>query len=107
VRRFRAIFLTTVTTVGGLAPLMLEQDMQARFLIPMAISLSAGVAFATLLTLFLIPCLLAIVNDIRCLAAYWRTGVWPVREQVEPARFRNLDPDEIALHTIPAPARIQ
>jgi multidrug efflux pump subunit AcrB len=107
VRRFRAIFLTTVTTVGGLAPLMLEQDMQARFLIPMAISLSAGVAFATLLTLFLIPCLLAIVNDVRCLFAYWRTGTWPVREQVEPARFRNLDPDEIALHTIPSPARIQ
>lgn len=107
VRRFRAIFLTTVTTVGGLAPLMLEQDMQARFLIPMAISLSAGVGFATLLTLFLIPCLLAIVNDIRCLVAYLRTGSWPVREQVEPARFRNLDPDEIALHTIPAPARIQ
>lgn len=107
VRRFRAIFLTTVTTVGGLAPLIMAQDMQARFLIPMAISLSAGVAFATLLTLFLIPCLLAIVNDIRCLIAYLRTGHWPIREHVEPARFRNMDPDEIELHTLPAPAQIR
>ncbi len=66
-RRFRAIFLTTLSTVGGLAPMLLETDLQAKFLIPMAISLAAGVAFATLLTLFLIPCLLVILNDLRTL----------------------------------------
>jgi len=87
-RRFRAIFLTTVSTVGGLLPLILETDMQAQFLIPMAISLAAGVAFATLLTLVLLPGLLVILNDIRCGWRAVRTGTWPDREEVEPARHR-------------------
>lgn len=98
VRRFRAIFLTTVTTTGGLAPMLAERDMQAQFLIPMAISLAAGVCFATVLTLVLIPCLLAIVNDIRRLFCLVWNGYLPTREEVEPARTRNMDPDEIALH---------
>lgn len=83
-RRFRAIFLTTISTVGGLTPLILERDLQAQFLIPMALSVAAGVLFATLLTLVLIPCLLAVLNDLRC-AAYWmRAGTWPEPEVVEP-----------------------
>ena len=91
-RRFRAIFLTTLSTVGGLTPLIMEQNFQARFMIPMAISLAAGVAFATLLTLVLIPSLLVIMNDFRLL--YWRfkKGCWPTREEVEPARDRHVDP---------------
>ncbi|GBC63975.1 AcrB/AcrD/AcrF family protein [Desulfonema ishimotonii] len=87
-RRFRAIILTTLSTVGGLLPLITEQDMQAKFLIPMALALAAGVAFATLLTLVLIPSLLVILNDFRRLT--WRMihGVWPAPEAVEPARKR-------------------
>jgi hypothetical protein len=87
-RRFRAIILTTLSTVGGLAPLIAEQDLQARFLIPMALSLAAGVAFATLLTLLLAPSLLVILNDMRRLAARLWQGQWPTPEAVEPARTR-------------------
>lgn len=55
--RFRAIVLTSITTFIGLAPILFETSMQARFLIPMVISLSFGVIFATTVTLFLVPCL--------------------------------------------------
>lgn len=88
-RRFRAVILTTVTTVGGLMPMILETDFQARFLIPMAVTLAAGVAFATVLTLVLIPSLFAILNDIRLWLYRVRTGRWPRRrEDVEPASRR-------------------
>ncbi len=87
-RRFRAILLTSFSTVGGLAPLIMETDMQAKFLIPMALSLAAGVTFATALTLVLIPSLLAIVNDLRRTVVRIRTGAWPTREEVEPAAGR-------------------
>ena len=53
--RFRPVVLTSVTTCGGLAPLMIERSVQAQVLIPMAVSLSFGVAFATLVTLLLVP----------------------------------------------------
>jgi len=89
-RRFRAVFLTTVSTVGGLAPLILETDFQARFLIPMALALAAGVAFATALTLVMIPSLLAILNDLRRVVRRWKTGQWPSREAVEPAAGRRI-----------------
>lgn len=83
-RRFRAIFLTTISTIGGLAPLIVERDMQAKFLIPMALSVAAGVAFATVLTLVLIPSLLIIVNDMK--RSFFRLyhGFWPERVDVEP-----------------------
>jgi len=55
--RFRPVILTSVTTCGGLAPLMIERSVQAQVLIPMAVSLSFGVAFATLVTLLLVPAL--------------------------------------------------
>jgi multidrug efflux pump subunit AcrB len=84
-RRFRAVFLTTVSTVGGLLPLILETDFQAQMLIPMAISIAFGVMFATLLTLVLIPALFSIMNDIRMLIYKLKNGVWPTREEVEPA----------------------
>jgi Cu/Ag efflux pump CusA len=91
-RRFRAIFLTSLSTVGGLAPMLLETDLQARFLIPMAISIAAGVAFATVLTLVLIPSLLAIISDFRLLAHRLKHGCWVRRVDVEPARTRYNDP---------------
>ena len=62
--RFKAIFLTTTTTVAGLTPLMLETSEQAQYLIPAAISLAFGELFATLITLILIPILIAIGHDI-------------------------------------------
>ena len=63
--RFRAIFLTTLTTVAGLAPLILEKSFQAQFLIPMAISVAYGIAMATFLTLILLPVFLSLWNDLR------------------------------------------
>ena len=87
-RRFRAIILTSFSTVGGLAPMILETDLQAKFLIPMALALAAGVAFATVLTLVLIPSLLVILNDLRRLVYKLRYHHWPTREQVEPATKR-------------------
>ncbi|MBW1841026.1 MAG: efflux RND transporter permease subunit, partial [Deltaproteobacteria bacterium] len=85
-RRFRAIFLTSVSTVGGLAPLIMETDLQAKFLIPMALSIAAGIAFATVLTLVLVPSLLVIFSDIRLLIHRYRHGIWPKRVEVEPSR---------------------
>ena len=91
-RRFRAIVLTTVSTVGGLAPLIMEKDLQARFLIPMGISVAAGVTFATVLTLVLIPSLLIILSDLRLCWHRWRHGAWTQRLALEPARTRRNDP---------------
>ncbi len=62
--RFRAIILTSLTTFGGLTPMLLETSLQARFLVPMAISLGFGVLFATLITLLLVPCGYMILEDI-------------------------------------------
>jgi len=90
-RRFRAIVLTSLSTIGGLLPLILETDLQARFLIPMALALAAGVAFATVLTLVLIPSLLVILSDFRLLLHRFRTGAWPLRVAVEPAAARRRD----------------
>jgi len=102
-RRFRAIFLTSLSTVGGLAPLIMETDLQAKFLIPMALSIAAGIAFATVLTLVLVPSLLALLSDCRLLAHRMKYGFWPKRVDVEPARNRHVDllEDESALETIP------
>ena len=65
VRRFRPILLTTLTTFGGLAPMIFETSRQARFMIPMAISLGYGILFATAITLVLVPSLYLIVEDLR------------------------------------------
>ncbi len=64
-RRFRPIILTSLTTFFGLFPMILETSVQARFLIPMAISLGCGVLFATYIILLLVPALYLIVEDIR------------------------------------------
>jgi multidrug efflux pump subunit AcrB len=65
VRRFRPIVLTSITTFGGLAPMIFETSRQARFLIPMAISLGYGILFATLIALLLVPALYLISDDVR------------------------------------------
>ena len=62
-RRFRPILLTTLTTFFGLVPMLLERSLQAKFLIPMAISLAFGVVFATMITLLLVPSLYMILED--------------------------------------------
>ena len=61
--RFRPIILTSITTAAGLMPIMLETSLQAQFVIPMAISLSFGILFATVITLFLIPSLYLLLED--------------------------------------------
>ncbi len=62
--RFRAIMLTTITTVLGILPLMLERSFQAKFLIPMAITIAFGLMSATLITLLVLPSLLMIFDDV-------------------------------------------
>jgi multidrug efflux pump subunit AcrB len=82
-RRFRAIMLTTMTTFAGLTPLLLEKSMQARFMIPMAVSLAFGVVFATAITLVLLPALYMIMEDIVAIPAKLRALIMP--KQVEAA----------------------
>ena len=65
VRRFRPVLLTTITTFGGLAPMIFETSRQARFMIPMALSLGYGILFATAITLLLVPCLYLIIEDLK------------------------------------------
>jgi len=89
VRRFRAIFLTTVSTCVGLVPILSEQDLAAQFVIPMCASVAFGVAFATLITLVLLPCYLGILNDLRRLVYYLRKGESATPEEVEPAKHRH------------------
>jgi multidrug efflux pump subunit AcrB len=64
-RRFRAVILTTVTTIGGLLPLLLERSFQAQFLIPMAVSISFGLLVATALTLICVPAFYLIIDDMQ------------------------------------------
>jgi multidrug efflux pump subunit AcrB len=72
VQRFRPILLTTVTTFGGLAPMIFETSRQARFLIPMALSLGFGILFATFITLAIVPSLYMILEDTRRFVRAWR-----------------------------------
>ncbi|MBF0188214.1 MAG: efflux RND transporter permease subunit [Magnetococcales bacterium] len=75
-RRLRPILLTSLTTFFGLAPMILETSLQARFLIPMAISLGFGVLFATVVVLIVVPALTLVLDDIHILL-----GVGKRREQ--------------------------
>jgi multidrug efflux pump subunit AcrB len=67
--RFRPVILTSVTTIAGLMPLMLERNFQAQFLIPMAVSITFGLFLATVLTLLLVPALYLIIKDAQRLPA--------------------------------------
>lgn len=83
--RFRAIFLTSLTTIAGLAPLIFETSRQAQFLIPMAISIAYGIAVATFLTLLMLPLLLSLNNYLKVGRRWLFTGVKPSREEMERA----------------------
>ncbi len=83
--RFRAIFLTSITTIAGLAPLMLETSRQAQFLIPMAISIAYGIGFATVLTLLMLPIFLSFSNKIKVNTKWLATGNKITKEEVERA----------------------
>ena len=80
--RFRPILLTTITTVLGLTPLMLEQSFQAKFLVPMAIAIAFGLLVATVLILLVLPCMIMILNDLRSLALF----LWNGQRAVETPR---------------------
>ena len=83
--RFRAILLTSITTIAGLAPLLLEKSRQAQFLQPMAISISYGIAIATILTLVMLPLLLSISNTVKVAVKWYITGRKVSKEEVERA----------------------
>ncbi len=77
-RRFRPILLTSLTTFFGLSPMILETSVQARFLIPMAISLGFGILFATGITLLLIPSLYMVLEDLHSLGKNRKNDKKPV-----------------------------
>ena len=83
--RFRAIFLTTITTIAGLSPLIFETSRQAQFLIPMPISIAYGIGLATVLTLVMLPLMLKLSNDLKILWKWYVTGVKPTPEEVSNA----------------------
>ncbi|MDF1673973.1 MAG: efflux RND transporter permease subunit, partial [Vicingaceae bacterium] len=82
--RFRAILLTSITTIVGLYPLILEGSFQAQFLIPMAIAVAYGVLFGTVVILLFFPLLILYFNDVRRAFKWLWTGVKPSQEEVEP-----------------------
>jgi len=81
--RFRAIFLTSLTTIAGLAPLLLEGSLQAQFLKPMAVSISYGIGIATVLTLVMLPLLLSVSNSVKVFTKWMITGKSVTNEEVE------------------------
>ena len=83
--RFRAIFLTSLTTIAGLAPLIFEKSRQAQFLKPMAISIAYGIAIATILTLLLLPLFLSISNKFKVGGIWLISGKKVESEEVERA----------------------
>ena len=94
--RFRAIFLTSLTTIAGLAPLIFEKSRQAQFLIPMAISIAYGIAIATVLTLIMLPLLLSVSNSIKVGVKWLKTGNDITKEEVERAIIESkFDEDEV------------
>lgn len=85
ISRFRPILLTTITTVAGLLPLLLEKSVQAQFLIPMAISVAFGLMISTFMLLVLIPSLLVIASEIRVWSIQLWTGETISRAMAEPS----------------------
>jgi len=81
--RLRAVLLTSLTTIGGLFPLMFEKSLQAQFLLPMAITIVFGLALATLLVLFLVPALIGIGNDIGTIVK-WAFGTGKHKSDMNP-----------------------
>lgn len=91
VSRFRPILLTTITTVLGLLPLLLETSVQAQFLIPMAISVSFGLLFASFFILVLLPSLISLQNTMRRFLNWLWYGKWINGEKLEPAHLEEVE----------------
>ncbi len=93
--RFRAILLTSLTTFVGLTPMLMETDMQARFIIPMAISLGFGILFATTITLLLVPSAYVILEDLR-IGGRWLLGKRqdPMMQSVEDIAISTVSPED-------------
>ncbi len=91
--RFRAIFLTSLTTIAGIAPLLLEKSRQAQFLKPMAISIAYGIFIATFLTLLILPMLISITNTVKIKTRWLLTGESVDKESVERAIIEKKDED--------------
>jgi multidrug efflux pump subunit AcrB len=105
-RRFRPILLTTITTVVGMLPIILETSRQAQFLIPMAISVSFGLLFGTVFTVYVLPCIYLSISDLRRIYGFLLNtlhgefrigepdelsgGFWPTRESMEPTIRRPI-----------------
>ncbi|MFT7620228.1 MAG: multidrug efflux pump subunit AcrB [Planctomycetota bacterium] len=83
VRRFRPILLTTLTTFMGLAPMIFETSRQARFIVPMAISLGFGIVFATMITLVIVPSGYVILDDIGRFLHGIKRFVSPTKDEPE------------------------
>ena len=83
--RFRAIFLTSITTAVGLAPIIFEPSRTAQFLIPMAISIAYGIIMATFLTLFVLPLFIYFNNSVHLFWHWLKTGTWADRASIERA----------------------
>jgi len=90
VARFRPIVLTSLTTFVGLTPLLLERSVSAQFLIPMAISLAFGVAFATVVTLFIVPSAYMILEDLKNLLRRWVGREDPTDSEGDSADVRSI-----------------
>jgi len=96
--RFRAIFLTSITTIAGLAPLIFEKSRQAQFLKPMAISIAYGIGIATVLTLLLLPLFLSISNNIKVGSIWLATGKKVDSEEVERAIKEQKEKEDHEAH---------
>lgn len=93
--RFRAIALTSMTTIAGLAPLVFEPGFSAQFLIPMAISVAYGIAYATFLTLLMLPMMLGVINSSKRGIKWLKTGEWVEPRSLERA-VKELEAEEEA-----------
>lgn len=96
-RRFRPIWLTSLTTFLGLAPMIFETSVQARFLIPMAIGLGFGVLFATISSLVSIPAIFLVLEDIKQLFGFSR-GIHdhpPIDPDLDPSEAGAAVPDRL------------
>ncbi len=97
ISRFRAIFLTSLTTIAGLAPLIFETSRQAQFLIPMAISIAYGIGIATFLTLIVLPIFISFINQLKVEMKWLWTGDMITKEEVESA-IKELKYEQDEMH---------
>ena len=93
IARFRAILLTSITTVAGLFPLILEKSFQAQFLVPMAISVAYGVMLGTLMILLFFPVIILVFNDVKL---YINKGIGKLKHYMNPDEpYRSPDHEDV------------